>query len=162
MNEKNCDMVSLDEMIQIYLNNPTYAERYERIKNISTIVPSVSGMKIPYLMAWNARGRSLLYLHIVAEQLFRENRKDFNWNKLLNFDVHEYVKLIELLMNPLVWTDGQQYLQEMVIEGRIAKEQYMPERVGEVIEVEQTRMGCPATARCSHPSFPDRAMPTAV
>ena len=133
--DKNVNIVSLDEMIQIYLNNPIYAERYERIKNAPSIIPSASGMKIPYLLAWHARGRSLLYLHIVAEQMFREDRDAFNWEDMTGFEPHGYVPLVELLMNPLVWTDGMQYMQDMVLEGRVAKEQYMPERGDEVVEL---------------------------
>ena len=121
------NLVTLEEMRNIFLNNPNYAEFRERLEKAYHI-PSGGEAKIPYVMTWQNPRQPLLYRHIAAEQMFQGDREKVNWQELTDFEPHSIVPLVELLMNPLVWTDGKPHLKDMVVEGRIAKPQFMEDR----------------------------------
>lgn len=121
--------LTLTEMIDILKGN-AYKKWHRFIQE------DVNGEeRIGLGIAWhNSRFFPLLYRHIVAEELLKYDYKEVDWKAVGLFDACIYFAFVDLLMHPLIWTDALEY-EDVVIEGRIAEEEYDSERFEEIVDL---------------------------
>lgn len=121
--------LTLTEMINILKGN-AYKKWHRFIQE------DVNGEeRIGLGIAWhNSRFFPLLYRHIVVEELLKYDYKEVDWKAVGLFDACIYFAFVDLLMHPLVWTDALEY-EDVVIEGRIAEEEYDSERFEEIVDL---------------------------
>lgn len=117
--------VTLKEMYSIFWKN----REYDFFRNLNQMEKpqSFEGYEMPYDLPWETQNSPLLYRHIVAEQLYAKGEKWSYGFPRDYFHVGLLLKLAKLWMNPLVW-DYDYFYQKIVVEGRVAKEKYTPER----------------------------------
>lgn len=118
-------IVTLKEMYSIFWKNREYD--FFRNLNQMTKPQSFEGYEMPYDLPWETQNCPLLYRHIVAEQLYAKGEKWTYGFPRDYFHVGLLLKLAKLWMNPLFW-DYDYFYQKIVVEGRVAKEKYTPER----------------------------------
>lgn len=121
--------LTLDEMYNILELNA-----YEKYHSL--ITKTSDGKRyVNKTMIWNhPEFRQLLYRHIIAEQLLKEDYKNIDWDEYDVFDPSTYLHLVELWMKPLVWKNALDY-SDIIIDGRIATEEYDSQRMDEINEV---------------------------
>lgn len=117
--------VTLKEMYSIFWKN----REYDFFRNLNQMEKpqSFEGYEMPYDLPWETQNSPILYRHIVAEQLYAKGEKWAYGFPRDYFHVGLLLKLAKLWMNPLVW-DYDYFYQKIVVEGRVAKEKYTPER----------------------------------
>lgn len=117
--------VTLKEMYSIFWKN----REYNFLRNLYELKKpeSFEGYEMPYDLLWETQMCPLLCCHIVAEQLYAKGEKWADGFPHDYFHVGLLLKLAKLWMNPLVW-DYDCIYQKIVVEGRVAKEKYTPER----------------------------------
>lgn len=131
--------VTLKEMYSIFWKN----REYDFFRNLNQMEKpqSFEGYEMPYDLPWETQNSPLLYRHIVAEQLYAKGEKWSYGFPHDYFHVGLLLKLAKLWMNPLVW-DYDYFYQKIVVEGRVAKEKYTPEReksVRQMISAQQVQ-----------------------
>lgn len=131
--------VTLKEMYSIFWKN----REYDFFRNLNQMEKpqSFEGYEMPYDLPWETQNSPILYRHIVAEQLYAKGEKWAYGFPHDYFHVGLLLKLAKLWMNPLVW-DYDYFYQKIVVEGRVAKEKYTPEReksVRQMISAQQVQ-----------------------
>ena len=115
--------LTLDEMYNIFMGD---AYKEFRDKTHLNVMTDNNGRKyVEYIIGWfNNDVSPLLYQHIAAEQLLQApDYRKINWRKALIGNSFAIIKLLDLCMNPLVWVNAAKF-NEIVIEGRVAEEDY--------------------------------------
>jgi hypothetical protein len=136
-NEENCKKnkrLTLDEMYDIFMGD---AYKEFREETHLTVETGKNGKRyVGYIFGWfNNDVSPLLYQHIAAEQLLQvPDYKKVDWDSVCLYNPYTYFKLLDLCMNPLVWANALDY-KEVVVEGRIAEEDYDSERFVEYHEL---------------------------
>ena len=127
--KKKSQRLTLDEMINI-LKGDAYKEWH------SFILEDKNGEeRVGLGIVWhNPRFFPLLYRHAIAEELLQLDRNEVDWDKVGLFDAAVYFAFVDLLMNPLVWKDAMEY-EDIVVEGRIAEEEYDSGRFEEIVDL---------------------------
>ena len=126
--------LTLDEMYDIFMGD-AYKDFRDRF-NLN-VVEQDGKPFVPMLTIWHThKQRPLLYCHIIAEQLLREDYREIDWgyDGVSAFDPCIFFSLLDLWLNPLTWTDFPEY-QEAIIPGRYAVERYDVHRISEVHRV---------------------------
>lgn len=121
--------VTLEEMRAIYFSDAYETHR----KEYSIFEPSNPEKKelLPSTFWFSPKG-SLLYRHIVAEQLFQhEDYEEVNWEEWDLLYPYHLCPAIELWMNPLTWVDSTT-IEDCVVDGRVAVEEHQLFRMSAV------------------------------
>ena len=124
--KKKSQRLTLDEMINIFKGD-AYKKWHKFILEDENGDEYVG----PGIIWHNPKFYPLLYRHIIAEELLKLDRNEVDWDKVGLFDPCLYFAFVDLLMNPLVWRDAIDY-DDIVVEGRIAEEEYDSERLNEI------------------------------
>lgn len=113
--------VTLEEMRAIYFSDAYETHRKEH----PLLEPSNPEKKevLPSTFWFSPQG-SLLYRHIVAEQLFQhEDYEEVNWEEWDLLYPYHLCPAIKLWMNPLTWVDSTT-IEDCVVDGRVAVEEH--------------------------------------
>lgn len=125
--------LTLDEMFQIYLYNASYEN--ERNEYKIDLLCTADGVKhLVQHPKWFSPRFSLLYRHIIAEQLFRTNYTTIDWMKEHGDNPFVLAELLWLWMNPLAWQEPCK-CKDYVVIGKVAAEKRCAERVQQVTAI---------------------------
>ncbi len=115
--------LTLDEMYDIFMGD-AYKEFRDQT-HLSVMTDNNGQRYVEYIIGWfNNDVSPLLYQHIAAEQLLQApDYHKINWRKAFVGNSFATIKLLDLCMNPLVWVNASKF-NEIVIEGRVAEEDY--------------------------------------
>ena len=131
--DEELGLVTLEEMYNCFKSDE-YKEFREDF-DVSFVVDENGEESVSYIYAWDLPETSpFLYRHIVAEQLFRTDYRQVNWEYMSAFSEDTFYGLMDLMLNPLVWQDKRLYYDSL-IEGRIAKEEFDRSRLHRVWEI---------------------------
>lgn len=115
--------LTLDEMYDIFMGD-AYKDFREQTK--LCVKTAENGKRyVEYIIGWfNNDVSPLLYQHIAAEQLIQApDYQKVNWRMVSLGNTFAIIKLLDLCMNPLVWVGAEKF-KDIVIEGRVAEEDY--------------------------------------
>lgn len=116
------DMVSLQEMYNIFWNDDAYLD----FRSKYNLLPkkSLDELIMECDIEWSSTNNPLIFRHIVAEYVYAQDEDSELMNEFFYKHPGIPVDIIELWVKPLTWTRNNNYINDMVIEGRIAIEKY--------------------------------------
>ena len=129
--ETNSKRLTLEEMYDIFMQDKykDFREHY----GLDVKPNSTYGRQVPTLHVWGHRQLPLIYRHIVAEQLLREDYQNVHWESYGVTENNVLLELVQLWLNPLTWADPLE-LENYVVDGRVAYEVFDENRRYEQVD----------------------------
>ena len=125
--------LSLDELYDLYMTDNFAYERKRLSTNVETDEKGVRSVRI--VDNWQeVTHHTLLYRHIVAEQLFHGDLSKIDWEGEYYDNTYKLASLFTLWLNPLRWEKPTR-LTDVVVEGRVAVEDFDTTREKRVVDV---------------------------
>ena len=131
IHDNSARLVTLNEMYDIYASDMYKAFREANDLEVEIDPNGNRCVSIISPLVLAPEDSPLLYKHIVAEQLLQEDCEQVDWEALGVYKFEDFYTLYMLWLYPLVWLTPSEH-EELVVDGRLAAEQYVSTRWSEI------------------------------